>query len=65
MLQSQEQINIKNFICGEEENRSTDNKSVGIMIIVNYNSHTLVICACIFLLSTCEIFNINLFFEFD
>ena len=63
MFQSQEQINIKSFICGEEENTSIDNKSVGIMI--NYNSQTLVICACIFLLSTYEIFNINLFLGFD
>ena len=58
-IKSQEQINIKNFIGGEEENTSANNESLG--IIINHDSHTLVIYTCIFLLTTYETFNINLF----
>ena len=60
-IKFKEQINVKNFIGGEEENTSTNNESVGIITNDSHDSHTLVICASIFLLTTYEIFNINLF----
>ena len=62
-IKSQEQINIKNFIGGEEENTSANNESLG--IIINHDSHTLVIYTCIFLLTTYETFNINLFLRLE